>query len=85
MLRSLIHLNLSLVHGDKYGSFFILLHADIQLNQNHLLKMLSFFHCMSLASLEKSGVCKCVDSFLGLGHEFIGYPVWFYANTIQFL
>jgi hypothetical protein len=50
-----------------------------------LLKMLSFFHCMSLASLEKSGVCKCVDSFLGLGHEFIGYPVWFYANTIQFL
>ena len=29
MLRSLIHLNLSFVHRDKYGSVFILLHVDI--------------------------------------------------------
>ena len=30
MLRSLIHLDLSFVQGDKYGSICILLHADIQ-------------------------------------------------------
>ena len=42
--RSLIHLDLSFVQGDKNGSICILLHADCELNQNHLLKMLSFFH-----------------------------------------
>ena len=41
ILRSLIHLELSFVQGDKYGSVYILLHVDIQLD--HLLKMLSFF------------------------------------------
>ncbi|CAO2631641.1 hypothetical protein LEMLEM_LOCUS21397, partial [Lemmus lemmus] len=44
MLRSLIHLDLSFVHGDRYGFIFILLHVDIQLCQHHLLNMLSFFH-----------------------------------------
>ena len=29
MLRSLIHLHLSFVHGEKYGSIFILLQVDI--------------------------------------------------------
>ena len=42
MLRSLIHLDLSFVHGDKYGSIFILLHKDCQLDRHHLLKMLFF-------------------------------------------
>ena len=53
MLRSLIHLDFSFVQGNKYGSICILLHADIQVDQHHLLKMLSFFHCMVLASLSK--------------------------------
>ena len=44
MLRSLIHLDLSFVHGDRYGSIFILLHVIIQLCHHHLLNMLSFFH-----------------------------------------
>ena len=43
MLRSLIYLDLSFVQGDKYESIWILLHADIQFDQYHLLKMLSFF------------------------------------------
>jgi hypothetical protein len=43
MLRSLIHLDLSFVQGDKYGSIFILLHTDYQLDQHYLLKMFSFF------------------------------------------
>ncbi|CAO2598797.1 hypothetical protein LEMLEM_LOCUS9569, partial [Lemmus lemmus] len=42
MLRSLIHLDLSFVHGDRYGSIFILIHVDIQLYQHHLLTMLFF-------------------------------------------
>ena len=46
MLRSLIHLDLSFVHGNRYGSIFIL-HGDIQLCQHHLFNMLSFFHLIS--------------------------------------
>ena len=42
MWRFLIHLDLSFVQGDMNGSICILLHADCQLNQHHLLKMLSF-------------------------------------------
>ena len=53
MLMSLIHLDLSFVHGDGYGSIFILLQVDIQLFQHYLLKMLSFFLCMVLAPLSK--------------------------------
>jgi len=53
MWISLIHFDLSFVHGDKNGSICILLHADLQLNQHHLLKMLSFFHWMILAPLSK--------------------------------
>ena len=53
MLRSLIHLDLSFVQGDKNRSIFILLYTDSQLDQHHLLKMISFFHCIFLASLSK--------------------------------
>ena len=42
MLRSLIHLDLSFVHGDRYGFIFILLYVDIHVWQHHLLNMLSF-------------------------------------------
>jgi hypothetical protein len=43
MLRSSIHLEFSFVKGDWYESICILLYADIQLDQHHLVKMLSFF------------------------------------------
>lgn len=39
MLRSLMLLE-SFVQGDQYGTVRILLHADIQLDRHHLLKML---------------------------------------------
>ena len=48
-LRSLIHMNLSIVHGNRYGSMCILLHIDIQLSAPYLedaffpLHNLSFF------------------------------------------
>ena len=57
----LIHLDLSFVHGDRYGFIYILLQDGIQICQHHLLKILSFFHCIILASLSKSGVHRCVD------------------------
>ena len=44
ILRSLIHVYLSFVQGDRCGSICSLLHTRIQLHQQHLLKMLSFFH-----------------------------------------
>jgi hypothetical protein len=41
MWSSLIHLDLTLVQGDRNGSIRILLHDNRQLCQHHLLKMLS--------------------------------------------
>jgi hypothetical protein len=66
MWRSLIHLDLNLVQGDKNESIRILLHDNPQLSQHHLLKMLSFFHWMVLAPLSRSSDHRCVGSFLGL-------------------
>lgn len=43
MLRSLIHLELIFVQGLKYVFICILLHEDLNLNENNLLKILSFF------------------------------------------
>ena len=63
MLRSLIHLDLSFVHGDRYGSILILPHVDIQLCQHHLLNMISFSHLIFFASLSKircSKVCGLI-------------------------
>ena len=42
MWMSLIHLDLSFVQGDKNGLICILLHADHQMNQQHLLKILFY-------------------------------------------
>jgi hypothetical protein len=50
---SLIHLELTLLQGDRNGSIGILLHNNSQFCQHHLLKMLSLFHWMILAPLSK--------------------------------
>ena len=78
MLRSLIDLDLSFEHGDRYGSTFILLHVDIQLCQHHLLNMLSFFHVIFFCFFVKN------QMFIGMwikypGLQFcsIGPPVCF--------
>jgi hypothetical protein len=80
-LRSLIHLDLSFVQGGKYGSIFIFLHTDSQLDQHHLLKMLYFFHCIFLVSLLESSVCKCVVLFLCLQFYSIDLPVCLYQYS----
>lgn len=56
--KSLIHFELTLVYGIRWGlisfHFFLFFwHMDSQFSQYHLLKRLSFPHSMSLASLSK--------------------------------
>ena len=64
MLKSLIHLDLIFVQGDKYGKFFIFLHIDSQLDLHHLLKMLSCFSIIYVLLLcQRSSICKCVVLF----------------------
>ena len=45
------------VQNDRNEFICILLHTDIQLDQHHLLKMLSLFHCIVLVYLSK---IKCL-------------------------
>ena len=54
MLRSLVCVNLTFVQGDNCGPICIRAHVEIQLDLHHLLKMLTFLHCMP--SLLKSSV-----------------------------
>ena len=50
-LRSLIHFEFILVYGVRKCSSFILLQVFDQFSQNHLLKRLSFLHCIFLPPL----------------------------------
>jgi hypothetical protein len=56
MWSSLIHIDLTLVQGDRNGSIPILLYDNRQLCQHHLLKMLSFFPLDGFCSLVKDQV-----------------------------
>jgi hypothetical protein len=57
-LRSFIHFDLILVQGDRHGSSLRSLQMDNHFSQQHLLKKLSFFHCIFLVPLskEKEGI-----------------------------
>ena len=46
--RSLIHFEFIFVYGVRECSNFILFHVAVQFSQHHLLKRLSFLHCISL-------------------------------------
>lgn len=82
LLRSLIHLNVSFVQGDKRGSIFILLHIVHQLDQRCLLKMLSlFFHHFWLL-YQRSSVHWCVGLLLGLQFYSADWPICFCTNTM---
>ena len=50
-VRSLIHFEFIFVYGVRKCSNFILLHVAVQFSQHHLLKRLSFLHCMFLPPL----------------------------------
>ena len=51
--RSLIYFEFIIVYGVRKCSSFILLQVVDQFSQHHLLKRLSFFHCISLPPLSK--------------------------------
>ena len=51
--RSLIHLEFIFVYGVKKCSSFILLQVVDQFSKHHLLKILSFLHCIFLPPLSK--------------------------------
>jgi len=62
-----MHLDLSFIQGNKNGLIGILLHAHCQLNQHHLLKMLSFIPIGFYKFLcQRSSDHRCVGSFLSL-------------------
>jgi hypothetical protein len=82
MWRSLIHLNLSFVQEDKNGSTCFLLYADCQLEQQHLLKMLSFFHWMVWLLCQRSSDHRCLGLFLSLQFYSIDQPVCLCTNTM---
>jgi hypothetical protein len=56
MWSSLIHLDLTILQGDKNGSIRILLYDNLQLFQHHLLEMLSFLPLEGFSSLVKDHV-----------------------------
>ena len=51
--RSLIHPEFIFVYAVRECSNFILLHVAVQFSQHHLLKRLSFLHCISLPPLSQ--------------------------------
>ena len=51
--RSLIHFGFIFLYGVRKCSSFIVLQVVDQFSQHHLLKRLSFFHCIPLPPLSK--------------------------------
>jgi hypothetical protein len=49
----LIHFESILVQGDRHGSSFSFLQVNNHFSKQHLLKRLSFLHCMFLETLSK--------------------------------
>ena len=49
---TLIHFEFIFVYGIREGSNFILLYVAVQFSQQHLLKSLSFFHCIFFSSVQ---------------------------------
>ena len=83
MLRSRLHVNLTFVaQGNKYGSICIRVQVDIQLDQHHLLKMLSIFPLH--AFFVKTSVGGFVSGVLGLQFDSTDELVHFLTNTMQF-
>ena len=61
--RSLIHFEFIFVYGVRNCSSFILLQVVDQFSQHHLLKRLSFLHCIFLPPLSKTK-CPKVHGFI---------------------
>ena len=83
MLRSLIHLELNFVQGDKYRFARILPHTAIRLEQHQMLNMLSFSSVhLWLFNKKNPAVHRYMNLGLGLQLDFANQCVNFYANTM---
>ena len=75
---SLIYFEFIFVYGVRKCSNFILLHVAVQFSQHHLLKRLSFPHCIFLPPLSKIRYQQ--------GHRFIyGLSILFHWSIFLFL
>ena len=64
----------------------LVLHAEFQFRQNHLLKILSLLRCIFLASLGNLGNCGRMDIYLFKYHFYsIDLCVWICTNIMLFL
>ena len=69
--RSLIHFEFIFVYGVRESSNSILLHVTVQFSQHHLLKRLSFLHCIFFPPLSKirwPDVCGFISGLSILFH-----------------
>ena len=76
MFKSLIHFELIIVYGKRKWSSFILLHVAVQFSQHHLLKRLSFPHCIFLAPLSQINWPCMHGLFLGCSVSLICMSVF---------
>ena len=83
MCRSLIHLELSFVQGEKNGSISIFLHANLQLIQHYLFKMLSFFSLDVFSSFVKYQVSKCVWAYFWVCNTFFPLIVSLFFENLH--
>ena len=83
--RSLIHFEFIFVYGVRECSNFILLHVPVQFPQHHLLKRLSFLHCIFLPPLSKIRwpyVCGFISGLSILFHWSIFLFLWQYHTVL---
>ena len=74
--KPLVDFELIFLYGVRQWSGLILLHIAIQFSQHHLLKRLSFCHCVFLAPLSQIIDCAC---------EFISASVLFHLSVSVFM
>ena len=76
--RCLIYFEFIFVYGVRECSNFILLHVAVLFSQHHLLKRLSFLHCIFVFPLSKIR-WPYVHGFIS------GFSIWFYWSIFLFL
>ena len=84
--RSLIHFQFIFVYGVIKCSSFILLQVVDQFSQHHLLKRLSFFHCIFLPPLSKircPQVCGFISGLSILFHSSIFLSLCQYHTVLM--
>ena len=75
MFRSSMNFEVIFVYGVRKCSTFILLHIVDQFSQHHLLRELSFLHCIFLLPLSKIRCHRCMD--FSLSFPFYSIDLYF--------